>query len=173
MGKKTETPTTWPCEAGQTMDAGGVCHDASVDWSFPCDAEQTLNAQNACNDAPTFPCEAGQTMDAGGVCHDASEEWVSPCTTGQLLGSNDVCVDVCEPDRRRRINAASGCVEIGACDDGASEPEEDDEEEVPISVVVVTVPAEMTVEIAEVPAAGSSAMKVRRSSLLSNFFSML
>jgi hypothetical protein len=43
----------------------------------------------------------------------------------------------------------------------------------PAKVVVVTVPAEMTVEIAEVPAAGSSAMKVRRSILLSNFFSML
>jgi hypothetical protein len=37
----------------------------------------------------------------------------------------------------------------------------------PAEVVVVTVPAEMTVEIAEVPAAGSSEMKVRRNTIFS------
>ncbi|GMI24628.1 hypothetical protein TeGR_g681 [Tetraparma gracilis] len=101
------------CNCADTNYEGDTC--TLWDWTFPCEAEQTLDAQNACNDAPA-DCETCETC-------EACEEWVSPCATGQLLDSYEVCVDVCEPvtGGRRRTNAASGCVEVGDCDEGEDE----------------------------------------------------
>jgi len=94
------------------------------------------------------------------------------CTDADALVSCDIYGDVCidgwcewssESAQDACQSSGDGCSGTGAEEDdegGITEPEDHEEEQDVEMVVIVTVPAEMTIEIEEVPAAGSSAMKV-------------
>jgi hypothetical protein len=150
-GAPTDAPTSAPTGAPTPVETAAP----SAASTEPPTASPTASPTLGVTTAPTVTATEAATEDPeviGCVANCSSE----PETCGAfwaMIGEGG-CANDCSEEVLVEFAGHNGC---------ALTP--------PAEVVVVTVPAEMSVEIAEVPAAGSSAMKVRTPTQRQQLFS--